>query len=388
MAKYFHLFLILIGCAILAFVLTYSNNMVHSLNKEENTRVRQWAQATQLLASADVDDSQTVSLLLDIIQDNNTIPVIITDSASNVILYRNISDNDSTMALPDIQIVLEKMKQHGTCIDIDFDGSIVQKLYFSNSRLIDKLAYYPLVQLALCLLFILFAYFVFSRARRMEQDKVWIGLARETAHQLGTPISALMGWQQILESGEDSSQVDKKMISQEMKRDVERLKTIADRFSKIGSQADLKDLDLSDTITQCVDYLRRRIPSRINIKFINETKNLSVKHNATLIGWAIENICRNSLDAIEVYGDIIVSLKAYNDKALICISDNGKGMTKSVASKIFSAGYTTKTRGWGIGLALAKRIVVEYHKGVIYVADSEVGKGTTIAISLKVESHK
>ena len=223
------------------------------------------------------------------------------------------------------------------------------------------------------IIFCLLAFFIFSQIKRAEQDKVWIGLALETAHQLGTPITALSGWTELMRTAD----IDMPTAANEIEHDTIRLKSIADRFSKIGSTPELEMIPIVPTIKHSVDYLKTRLPENISIS-ISANNDIRTPHNPTLLEWAIENLCRNSADAIEGSGKIDISIHQHKARAIIDVADTGKGMSRKAARHIFEAGYTTKERGWGIGLALTKRIVCEYHKGKIYVANTEIGKGTTI----------
>ncbi|MCQ2204565.1 MAG: HAMP domain-containing histidine kinase [Bacteroidales bacterium] len=361
-----------------ALTLWYTNWMVNDLEADEHGKVELWAKATNMIAADSPDESDVIDLLLQIIHSNNTIPVIVTDSAENVISVRNLSENDTILSSKEIASALAKLKVNGQRIDIPVSNGQFQHLYYSDSRVIRRLSFFPFVELALVALFIIFAYIVFSSIKRSEEDKVWIGLARETAHQLGTPITALIGWTDLLESGD----IDNRTASAEIKNDAERLRNIADRFSKIGSQPEMLETPLSETIASTAEYLRSRLPKRIKLVCNLEADSIPIRHNPVLIGWAIENLCRNATDATEGDGTITIRSYAEGEHMIIDVTDTGKGMPHNIARNIFKPGYTTKKRGWGIGLTLTRRIINEYHNGRIFVANTEPNIGTTIRIVL------
>lgn len=357
------------ACAICIFVLWFSSVIVSNVENEERDKMEQWAEATKLISQDERDDSEIIDFLFNIIQGNTSIPVIVTDSLNAVISARNVDD---------VEVALQEMKKDGHMFDINIGQSNIQHIYYAESSVIRRLSLFPAVAIALAALFIIFAYLVFSRAKQREQDKVWIGLARETAHQLGTPITALNGWTDLLASGD----VEPQTVATEIQRDTERLKHVADRFSKIGSSPDMVDQNIGQTLESIVSYLRSRMPQSINIQLNLSDNQTPVRHNPVLLGWAIENLCRNAADAMNGRGDIVINQTHDGTKAIIDVTDKGKGMTRATARRIFDAGFTTKQRGWGIGLALARRIICEYHKGKIFVADTAIGEGTTIRIKI------
>lgn len=374
--------LIVLASSICAIVLMYTKGIVTDLQQEENKRMELWAKATRTLSSADTNDSFAMDIIFDIIQQNTTIPIILTDSGNNILLHRNIIESSDSLAVAEIlSAKLADMQVNGSHIDIDLGNNEYQRLYYSDSSVITQLAYFPTIQLALIAMFILFSYVVFSRARRTEQDKVWIGLAKETAHQLGTPITALLGWVDLLKT----SGIDPNMVADEISYDVSRLKNVADRFSKIGSKTELANLPIYPSIETTVNYLSRRISSKAKLLISPDSeKDIVINHNPILIGWVIENVCKNAVDAVDGNGTITISISTDSrNNAIIDIADNGKGMKRQQSRHAFDTGFTTKRRGWGLGLTLAKRIVKQYHKGKIFVKESELGKGTTIRIVLK-----
>ncbi len=372
--------LFVFALAVVAAVLWFSSVVVRDLQDEELRRVELWADATSILASSETTDNTTIEMMLKIVQANNSIPVVVTDSAYNVLFYRNLTADDDTLSQAKVDERLATLRQSGHTIDIDIDGANEQHIFYDNSHILTLLSYYPYVQLGLVALFVAFAYALFSRARKSEQDRVWIGLARETAHQLGTPISALLGWCQILRMGN----VDTNMVADEVEHDVKRLQYIAERFSKMGSETTLERTPIVPEIQEIASYLRTRAAKNINIRVESaDEASIMPLHNKTLIGWAIENLCRNAIDAMPDGGEIVISVSQSGKRTLIDVTDNGRGMPKSQTRKIFTPGFTTKTRGWGIGLALTRRIVEEYHKGRIFVLHTELGKGTTIRMEVK-----
>lgn len=374
--------LVALAGAVFAFVMWYSHGLVRDMQSEETKKMQLWADATQMLASVSFGESDVIEFLLRNVQQNTTIPVIVVDSVDNILLARNISLVDS-LTPPNVLLRrLKTLKESGMSIEIPLDDGSSQYLYYSDSHIIRRLSYFPIVQMALVVLFVFFAYLVFSRARRSEQDKVWAGLARETAHQLGTPISALMGWTEILKSGG----MPPEAVANEIVSDVDRLNRIADRFSKIGSQPEMSNDPIVEVVESVAGYLRHRVPSRVSIEVDAENgRHLAPLHNKTLMAWVVENLCRNAIDAIQGEGRIEIRLFADGKNTIIEVADNGKGMSRSTMRRVFNTGFTTKQRGWGIGLTLAQRIVEQYHSGIIFVKNSELGVGTTMRVVLTAD---
>lgn len=356
-----------------------SNSLVHTLEEEETAKAKILAEATERITDMEMNEYAINSLLLNIIQGNTTIPVIIADENDSVYETRNLSD-DTELTYEEKAEKLKQFKKNGKSPIRIFAGRRnVQYLYYEDSNVLNKLPLFQTTEFMIVIILLIFAYIMIMRANKTEQDRVWIGLARETAHQLGTPTTALVGWTELMESGD----IDSKTAAEEIRKDVERLKQIAERFSKIGSTPERKELPISETIKEIASYLRTRISKRIELSCnIDVAEEQTVEHNPVLIGWAVENLCRNAVDAIDGNGKIQIDIKKTKGNICIDISDTGKGMSKETARHIFDAGFTTKKRGWGIGLALAKRIVTQYHKGKIYVLSTEIGKGTTIRIEL------
>jgi len=275
------------------------------------------------------------------------------------------------------------MKEKTEPILIDLGGGDIQKIYYRDSIILIRLTWYPYVQLSVIILFILVSYLAFSSSRKAEQNQVWVGMSKETAHQLGTPTSSLAGWIEILQM--KSPEVK---IAEEMGRDVSRLEKVTERFSKIGSRPVLAAENIIATISQTIEYLKSRSSSKVTFKITSPgLSGIVVPVNVALFSWVIENVCKNAVDATEGEGKIDIHISETADSAIVDISDNGKGIPKSSHKKIFSPGYTTKQRGWGLGLSLSKRIIEEYHNGKIFVKHSESGKGTCIRIVLKKVSR-
>lgn len=368
------LFALLIG----VLSLWYTNNLMEKLSFEEHKRIEIWAEATQQLINSDPE--QDVSFLFEVLRNNETIPVILVDMEDNILSYRNI-DSTKMIKAEYRKKKLDEFKNNEKehfIIKTD-DGIALNKIYYSDSLLLKQLQYYPYVQLAIVFLFILVSYIAFSVSRRAEQDQVWLGMSKETAHQLGTPISSLMAWLEIIK--DDDGNTDMYI---ELSKDVKRLEKITDRFSKIGSQPKLTSNNLCITVENSLNYLRSRVPSSINIiTNYNNNDDIVLPLNTELFEWVIENICKNAVDAIGDVGDISVEVRVYPKTVNIDIADTGKGIAKSNQKTVFSPGYTTKNRGWGLGLSLVKRIIEQYHKGKVFVKQSEINKGTTFRIILK-----
>jgi signal transduction histidine kinase len=359
------------------FSLLYTQNLVKSLKSEERKKVELWAEATrQLIISS--DSSEYLAFLSSINENNNTIPVILTDGSDRIISARNFDPvklNDTRL----LKLELARMKEKNNPIVIKFDDGQIQRIYYRESIILRKLTYYPYVQLSIIILFIIVSYMAFSSSRKAEQNQVWVGMSKETAHQLGTPTSSLAGWIEILQIKHPEIS-----ITEELSRDLERLEKVTERFSKIGSRPDLTEENIIIVINQTLDYLKSRTSSKVVTDIDSGTlKEVLIPINSALFSWVIENVCKNAVDAITGEGKISIRISENDQVAFIDISDNGKGIPKSAFKKIFKPGYTTKKTGWGLGLSLAKRIIEEYHDGKIFVRHSEVGKGSCIRIVMK-----
>lgn len=367
---------LLIGALVIALSsLFYTNSIVDRLAKEESKKVGLVAEATQRLANIK-NGNTDISFLFRVIKDNETVPVICVDEDENIILWRNL---DSTSVAEDegfLQERFEEMKGVNDPIVIPVADGKEQYIYFENSILIALLSYYPYMQLSIIGLFVIISYFAFSSSRNAEQNQVWVGMSKETAHQLGTPLSSLIGWVEYLRSiGTDES------IVSELEKDVNRLETITDRFSKIGSKPKYEEVNLNESIEKIVNYLRSRISNKVFIEIKGE-KELIANICVPLFEWVVENLTKNAVDAMEGNGIIVFELSETDGKIILDVSDTGKGIPKAQFTKVFKPGFTTKKRGWGLGLSLVKRIVEEYHNGKIFVKNSEYGKGTTFRIEL------
>lgn len=356
----------------------YTNWLVNKMEIEERKNVELWANATQNLVKIDINSNLEMTFLVDILKRNTTIPIIIADSLDNILVSNNISYNEENKERV-LQREFNRMKAENEPIEIIVTEDTHQFLYYRDSILLENLKFYPLVQLAVIFIFILIAYLAFSSSRNAEQNQVWVGMSKETAHQLGTPISSLMAWAEILKMQE----IDETLIS-EFEKDIFRLEKITERFSKIGSVPELVETDIKETIHTTIEYLKTRSSNKV--KFILEfglQSSLMIPLNASLFTWVIENLCKNAIDAMNGDGSIIVSLTEKKEEIFIDISDSGKGISKAYFKSVFKPGFTTKKRGWGLGLSLAKRIVENYHKGKIFLKQSEINKGTTFRIILK-----
>lgn len=351
-----------------------SNNLVRKLEKEERNKMEIWAAATSELASVDVDGN--IDLILAIIQSNTTIPVIVADD-DEIVQYSNIVINTPDTVAFLVQ-KLNDFKENGSAISIDLGDGFTQMLYYDDSILLKQLSYFPYIQLLVMIVFALIAYVGLMSVKRAEQNKVWVGLSKETAHQLGTPISSLMAWIELLKAtdGVDAT------IAADMDKDVKRLSTIAERFSKIGSVPDKELIYINELLSDTCDYMSHRISSKVKLNLHLPDDAEGAMLCRSLIEWVIENLCKNAVDAMGGEGKIDVTLTTGRKHIYIDVSDTGKGIARKEFENIFKPGYTTKSRGWGLGLTLAKRIVEEYHDGAIYVKESEPGVGTTFRIEL------
>jgi signal transduction histidine kinase len=357
--------------------LLYTNRLVKLIADEEKKKIELWAEATRQLADlSDITEpnyqQNNPGFPLQVVEYNTTIPIILADQEDYIIAHRNL--DSLKMEDPDYsKRQLEKMKSEIEPIEIDLSDGIIQYLYYRNSTLLVQLTYYPYIQLGVILLFILVAYLAFSASRRAEQNQVWVGLSKETAHQLGTPTSSLIGWVELLKE----KHPDKKLVS-ELEKDAGRL----ERFSKIGSKPVLKNANILEVLKESVAYLESRTSDGVIFSFDSDNKDHMVPINRALFQRVVENLCKNSVDAMEGKGSIKITVSDQFEQVLIDFEDSGKGIPKNRHKTIFKPGYTTKRRGWGLGLSLAKRIIEIYHKGKIFVLHSEPGTGTVIRIIL------
>ncbi len=364
--------LAIIGLIIIVASFLFTRDVVVSLAMEEHGKMKLWAAATEQLIRADMQCD--VTLEQGVITNNTTIPVILTDSLFNVLSYKNIDIKNPTQE--ELKVLAIKYSQQHEPIKVDV-GDDVQLICYGNSILYKKLFMFPIVQFFVIGLFVVLIILAIKLMKSSEQNKVWVGLSKETAHQLGTPISSLMAWIEIMKS----KYPDDDMFL-EMDKDVIRLRTVAERFSQIGSTTELKKSCVNDVIERQVEYIRTRFSTKVEMSFRSDGEYMAML-NVPLFEWVIENLCKNSVDAMEGKGHIDITMSGTDTHVLIDVKDDGKGIGIKNKNMVFSPGYTTKKRGWGLGLSLVKRIVEEYHKGRIYVLSSHVGVGTTFRIELK-----
>lgn len=368
------IFAIIIGISSL-FV---TNFLVKSLAYEEKKKIEIWAYATNQMVN--ISDDGNFSLAIKVMESNENIPIILADENDSILNYRNLNPiNEITDEYLQKQLVI--MKQQNEPIEIQVYEDYKQLLYYKDSILLTRLRYYPMFQLGLITLFMFIAYLAFSSARKAEQNQVWAGMAKETAHQLGTPLSSLMAWVELLKSKDETQD-----MVLEMEKDVLRLETITDRFSKIGSKPTLNDEDIVQVIEEAINYLKSRLPEKVKFELTFETPAIFIPVSVVLFNWVIENICKNAADAMKGEGEIHIEIEDEINNVKIHINDSGKGIPLDLVSSIFKPGVTSKKRGWGLGLSLSKRIIEQYHKGKIYVQSSVEGEGTTFCISLPKRS--
>ncbi|MCF8295228.1 MAG: HAMP domain-containing histidine kinase [Bacteroidales bacterium] len=369
--------------------LTYTNILVGKLAEEERKSVELWAKANRELSKSDLEDD--VSFIYEVIIRNKTIPVILTDENYNILNSRNLDEEksllDSTITgakvyqtnLRYLEEQLAVMRSSNEPIEISWLDGNRNYIFYKDSILLQKLMYYPFIQLGVIFLFILVSYYAFSSSRKAEQNQVWLGMSKETAHQLGTPISSLIAWVEYLKLKDTNPD-----IIQEMQKDVSRLEMITERFSKIGSSPVLSNHNIYTILYDSIKYLKTRTSYEVEYRFSWDSQDETiVPLNAALFEWVIENICKNAVDAMDGKGSITIHVLNQMQFIYIDITDTGKGIAKSKFKTIFQPGYTTKSRGWGLGLSLSKRIIENYHDGKIFVKESHPDKGSTIRIVLK-----
>ncbi|MDP2176710.1 MAG: HAMP domain-containing sensor histidine kinase [Bacteroidota bacterium] len=358
------------------FSLYYSQTMVKKLSIEERKKIKLWANAQHLITNAETE--QELNTYLQIIESNSTIPVILSDK-NHIIGYRNI-DTNKTKKKDFLENYYQKLKQKNEPIIINVSENEEQYVYYDDSSTLKQLKTYPYYQLGIVALFIAVSYFAFSYSRKSEQNQVWVGLAKETAHQLGTPMSSLMGWVDLIESDINFANPSS---FQEMRKDLDRLKVITERFSKIGAIPIIAETNIGEQLKVAINYIKTRSSEDVIYHYENIEDQLYVNINVPLFDWVIENICKNAIDSMEGKGSITIDCFLKNEHIYIDISDTGKGIPKGLQKRIFKPGFTTKKRGWGLGLSLVKRIIENYHKGHIFVKESIPNKKTTFRIILK-----
>lgn len=354
-----------------------TNSLVKKLSLEERKKIELWAKGMKALANTE-NPNQDISFIFEVIKNNETVPVIVTDNKDSILFTRNLD----SLKLNDVTYLkkrLSYMKIHCKPIEISISEKLTQFVYYEDSTILTQLIYYPYIQLAVIFIFILVAYFAFSSSRRAEQNQVWVGMAKETAHQLGTPISSLMAWIELL----TLQKVDNEILI-EVTKDIKRLEIVTERFSKIGSETPLVSTNIVDVLNNVISYMQTRTSSKVVFSNnFSEYNELIVPLNPALFEWVIENLCKNAIDAMGGSGKIEILLFDQMQILFIDINDTGRGIAKSKYKTVFQPGFTTKKRGWGLGLSLSKRIIEVYHGGKIFVKSSEINAGTTFRIALK-----
>lgn len=363
--------------------LVVSHFLVRDLALQEREHMAVWAEAMRSLNSADANTD--LQLVLKVIEGNHNIPLVVMDSQHEVQIVRNVELDAETEAdsVAYVKRFARQLQRDGEQIRIDLPGDSItpadfMDVYYDESLMIRRLSLYPYVQLGVVLIFVLVAVFALFSSKRAEQNKVWVGLSKETAHQLGTPISSLMAWVEVLKESYPEDE-----LLEEMGKDVNRLQRIAERFSKIGSLPERKPENLNEVVEHVVEYIGKRTSNKVRLSVQMPQQPLIVNICAPLFEWVIENLCKNAIDAMEGKGSIDILIREHENIFSVEVSDTGKGIPKNKMRTVFKPGYTTKTRGWGLGLALCKRIVEEYHQGRIFVKSSEIGQGTTFRIEMK-----
>ena len=368
--------LVFLAFLIVAVTLLYTNNLANELKLEEKKKVALWAKATKELSNMN-DSNYDIGFVFEVVNNNTTVPVIHTNNSGEVLAYRNIKNANTDEQLKDqIRIMKRKYKP----IEIELIDGTKEYIYYKESRLLQRLRYFPIFMFLIITAFMLIAYSAFSNARIAQQNKVWTGMAKETAHQIGTPLSSLMGWLEYLKEKE----VDREALK-EIQKDLDRLTTIASRFSKIGSLPKLEKLNIVPILESSVNYMRKRTSSTTTLDFSFKQNIVNALINEELFQWVVENIIKNSIDAINKQGAIQVNLIDQNEHVVINVVDNGRGLKKAFFKQIFLPGFTSKKRGWGLGLSLVKRIIEDYHQGQVNVVKSIPNKETIIRIVLKKE---
>lgn len=379
--------LLVVMAVVIAIASLYvSHYLIRDLSSEEREKTEVWAEAMHTLSMA--DENTDLNLVLKVINGNSSIPIVVLDGAGHVMTCRNIDmdRSEQTDTLVTLASMAEEMRRNGNSIKLNLSraGESIKKgddyieVCFQESLMLRRLATYPYVQLGVVLIFVVVAIFALLSSKRAEQNKVWVGLSKETAHQLGTPISSLMAWVEILKENYPNDE-----LIPEMDNDVKRLELIAERFSKIGSVPELKNENMQTVLERVAVYMARRASKNISVTSVLPAEPIEAKINAPLFEWVVENLCKNAIDAIGGMGSIQIFLMETKQNVIVDVADTGKGIRKKYHKSVFTPGFTTKKRGWGLGLSLAKRIIEEYHKGLIYVKSSETGKGTTFRIELK-----
>lgn len=366
---------IAVSFVIVTLILWNTYTFFQKFKTEERVKMEILAEAQKEIGSIS-DLNASVTLPLKVIENNNSIPMILVDEKGDILYTQNL-DSIKSLNPKYIEKQLAIMKNQNEPITISYDGKNKQFIYYKDSDLLNKLTYYPIALILILILFLTVIYLFYSSNKAAETNRLWTGMAKETAHQIGTPLSSLLGWISILKM----EKVDETYID-EIEKDVYRLNTIANRFSKIGSVPELKSENIIAVTKQAFDYLESRSSKQISFSFKTDEKEIKTKLNKELFGWVIENLIKNAIDAMQGKGKLQLEISQTQKKVKIIVSDTGKGMPKKLFKQIFKPGFTTKKRGWGLGLSLSKRIIEDYHKGKIFVKKSELGKGTTFQIVL------
>lgn len=371
--RHWKFYFLLIAIVIVLCSIFYTSNLVDSLAREEAKKVELWAAG---LRSLDANPNQDVNLIKKIMEENETIPVILVNGEGHIVAHRNITFGQK-QEKSILEERLNEMKEEDHSIVIDLVNG-KNYIYFDDSNLLKRLVWYPFVQLGAIITFIVIAYLAFSYSKSAEQNQVWVGMSKETAHQLGTPISSLMAWMELIKE----AKIDPSLV-EEMAKDVSRLEVIAERFSKIGSKPVLQLSNVVDVLESSIEYMQKRTSNKIKFTLQKEElENEIIAINKELFSWVIENLVRNAVDAMEGKGQLKFLLSSNTNQLIIDISDTGKGVARNQFKTIFKPGFTSKKRGWGLGLSLSKRIIENYHRGKIFVASSELGNGAVFRLIL------
>ncbi len=370
--------LALIAIGIVTGTIFYSNYLATQIAKDERVKVEQWVEAGKFLINAPVDaDTKLPSLIRN---EQKSIPIIETDEKDSIVSFINI---DSAKAAADKNYVQKKLKLFKTqnnpiILEVNKEPLLINKYYYGHSQLLLQVQYYPIVQLFIVALFILITIFSLQARNKSTQNQVWAGMAKETAHQLGTPVTSLQGWVEMLKENTGNEQ-----IATEIEKDVKRLRLVSDRFGKIGSTPQLEPNNVVRQVEEMVEYIRKRTTDKVHLQVKRAQSDMIASISPPLFDWVIENLLKNALDAMDGKGSIIVDMTEEERTIIIDVTDTGKGISFQNINRVFKPGFTTKKRGWGLGLSLSKRIIKQYHKGQLYVKQSELGKGTTFRIVLK-----
>ncbi|MDR2041892.1 MAG: HAMP domain-containing histidine kinase [Tannerella sp.] len=375
--QYLKYVFIIVAMLIALVSLVVSDSLIKKLAEEERQKMEVWTEAQRLFILDDSTQTSQISLIWKVIESNTTIPVICCDDQGNVVSYNNIKVPERNPELF-LQKKVRELKAKNPPFSLDFGDNTYQYLYYDDSVILKRLLLYPYIQLLVIAVFIMISFLALAGTKKAEQNKVWVGLSKETAHQLGTPISSLIAWVEYLKTKE----VDAAYLT-EMEKDVKRLEVIAERFSKIGSNPDVIPLNINEAVRSAYTYMESRVSSKVKMSAEFSGQPLLALMNEALFSWVIENLTKNAVDAMDGQGSILFRVSEKGRKILVDVTDTGKGIPKSKFKTVFMPGYTTKARGWGLGLSLVRRIVESYPGGRIYVKNSEIGKGTTFRIELR-----